>query len=354
MMHLNRKTFEKAAASEGLSAEQTARLWQRLVAGSGAAPAFRAAHILYYLGGFVAISAISLFVTMAWDTWSGWPMLILALCLAMAGTALAEKFLSQGHRIPAGIAVTFAVATVPLVIYSLQHILGFWTGRSHAPDFHRYVDWRWYFMEMGTLATAAVALWRYRLPFIMFVVAVVFWYLSMDLVPLIDGGRGTWESYWELRRLVTVIMGVLTLLLAFWIDVRSGRQEDFSFWLYIVGVMMLWGGVTATSSHSEWHRLLYAVFNLGLIVVGAILMRRVFAVFGAIGLLLYLGHLARLFATSLMFPVVLAVIGLAIIYAGIWWQKNEHALHARLVRLLPGPIRNLIEQIHDQDVNRMD
>ncbi|MGD8689800.1 MAG: DUF2157 domain-containing protein, partial [Gammaproteobacteria bacterium] len=69
---------------------------------------------------------------------------------------------------------------------------------------------------------------------------------------------------------------------------------------------------------------------------------------------LYLGHLARLFATSLMFPVVLAVIGLAIIYAGIWWQKNEHALHARLVRLLPGPIRNLIEQIHDQDVNRMD
>lgn len=345
-MRIERGDIEAATAAGIVSTEQGQRLWEFWRHRTVDAPAFRAAHILYYLGGLVAISAISLFVTVAWDSWAGWPMLVLALALATLGIAVTERFVARGLAIPAGLTLTFAVAATPLAVYSVQHLLGYWTGQPHVADFHRWIDWRWYFMEMATLATALVALWRYRLPFTMLAVAVMLWYLSMDLVPLIDGGHGSWDSYFDLRRLVSLYMGITTVLLAFWVDVRSGRRKDYAFWLYLAGVAMFWGGLTAMDSHNELGKLLYCLINLLMVALGAALMRRVFAVFGAIGISLYLGHLANLFADSLLFPVALAAIGLAIIYAGIWWQKHEDRLHHAMLRLLPGPVRALIERAH--------
>lgn len=345
-MRIERQDLEAAEAAGIVTAEQARRLWEFWGSRTTQAPAFRAAHILYYLGGLVALTAISLFVTVAWDSWAGWPMLVLALGLAVLGVVFTQRFLARGLVIPAGLTLSFAVATTPLAVYSLQHLLGYWTGQPHVADFHRWIDWRWYFMEMATLVTALIALWRYRLPFTMLVVAVMLWYLSMDLVPLIDGGRGNWETYFDLRRLVSLYMGLGTMLLAFWVDVRSGRRKDYAFWLYLAGVAMFWGGLTAMDSHSEIGKFLYCLINLLMVALGAALMRRVFAVFGAIGIALYLGHLANLFAQSLLFPVALAAIGLAIIYAGIWWQKHEDSLHRAMLGVLPGPVRELIERAH--------
>jgi hypothetical protein len=52
-----------------------------------------------------------------------------------------------------------------------------------------------------------------------------------------------------------------------------------------------------------------------------VLSRRVFAVFGGLGVAGYLGYLAsHLFRDSLLFPFALTLIGLAVIGAGLWWQ----------------------------------
>jgi uncharacterized membrane protein YccC len=101
------------------------------------------------------------------------------------------------------------------------------------------------------------------------------------------------------------------------------------------------------NSDSELGRFMYLCINVALIVVGAVLSRRVFAVFGGLGIASYLGYLAyRVFSDSLLFPFVLTVIGLAIIYLGILWQRHEAKLSAGLRASLPGALRELIEQRH--------
>ena len=342
-MRIDKQALDEAAGAGVISTKQARALWDFLAARGSDQPGFKAAHILYYLGGFVAIGALSLFITLAWDSWSGLPMLALAVLSAVIGLALAQCFIARGLMIPAGIMVTFAVSTTPLAVYSLQHMLGMWQGDLRVEQFHEYIDWRWFYMEIATLATAALALWRYRMPFTVFVLALIFWYLSMDLVPLLFSRE---DQSWELRELVSLYMGIMVTLLAFWIDLRTARRPDFGFWLYFAGVGMFWGGLSLQHSDSELNKFLYLLINLGLLAAGALLMRRVFAVFAAFGIMGYLFHLSRVFEGSLLFPVVLAAMGIGIIFLGIKWQKNEQRIHASLLALMPPPLRRLLQGVH--------
>ncbi len=57
--------------------------------------------------------------------------------------------------------------------------------------------------------------------------------------------------------------------------------------------------------------------NVGFLFLAAFLGRRVFAVFGTIGIAFYLGDLAdKVFKDSLLFPFALSLIGVAIIASG--------------------------------------
>ncbi len=91
-------------------------------------------------------------------------------------------------------------------------------------------------------------------------------------------------------------------------------------------------------------KLIYCGINVVMILIGAVLGRRVFAVFGGLGIAGYLGHLSyRVFKDSLVFPFALSLIGLAIIWLGLIWQRREAEWSARLRGYLPAALRELIE-----------
>ena len=57
----------------------------------------------------------------------------------------------------------------------------------------------------------------------------------------------------------------------------------------------------------------------------------------------YLGYLAHgLFKDSLIFPFALTLLGLAVIGAGLWWQRHEQRLTVRLRARLPSALRELL------------
>jgi hypothetical protein len=59
----------------------------------------------------------------------------------------------------------------------------------------------------------------------------------------------------------------------------------------------------------------------------------------------YLGYLSwHVFKDSLVFPFVLTLIGLGVIWLGILWQRHEAAISLRLKRFLPGPLRILADR----------
>jgi hypothetical protein len=240
------------------------------------------------------------------------------------------------------------VVMVPLAVYGAQHAMGLWADgdsqHTSYRDFHYYIDWRWLVMEFATLAGGAIALWRYRLPFLVLPVAVTLWYMSMDLTPLLMGGD-SYSFFSDLGKLISLWFGLAMTLLAFWVDLRSRHTKDFAFWLYLFGVLTFWGSLSSMDSGSEFGKLVYCGINLLMIAIGAALSRRVFAVFGGLGIAGYLGHLSySVFKDSLMFPLALTAIGLAVVAIGIYWQRREAAIGDALRSLLPPPVRELVER----------
>ncbi|MES2019115.1 MAG: hypothetical protein V4484_21690 [Pseudomonadota bacterium] len=98
-------------------------------------------------------------------------------------------------------------------------------------------------------------------------------------------------------------------------------------------------------SNDELGKFVYCCINLLMIAVGAALVRRVFAVFGGLGVAFYLGHLSHtVFRDSMLFPLALTVIGLLVIGTGIVWQRHETAVGNWLRSFLPAPLRELVER----------
>lgn len=343
MIPLQRPELERAVRAGILSAEQADRLAEFFGAPPVAAdqPRFSFVHVLYYLGGMIAIGAMSLFMTLGWNALGGWGGFVTAVCYGALALALTHWFIERKQlAIPAGIMATLAVVMVPLAIFAAQMALGYWEGTKSYRDYHVFIDWRWAMMEFGTLAAGAVLLQRYRFPFMVMPIAVTLWYMSMDLVPFLSG-----DPYdWEIRKFISLWFGLAMVLLAFWVDVRSRRSRDYAFWLYLFGVLTFWGGLSSLNSGSELGKLVYCGINVAMILIGAVLGRRVFAVFGGLGVAGYLGHLSwRVFRDSMIFPFALSLLGLAIIWLGVIWQRREAEWSGKLRRYLPAALRELIE-----------
>jgi len=342
---IRRSDLDSAVREGILTAPQADRLAAHLAsaAASDEQARFSFVHVLYYLGGLIAIGAMSLFMTVGWNTLGGWGGFFISVCYAVLALALTHWFLERKHLfIPAGILATLAVVMVPLAIFFAQMALGYWGDDKPYRDYHVFIDWRWIMMEFGTLAVGVVLLWRYRFPFMLMPIAVTLWYMSMDLVPFLLGAERVYD--WEIRKLISVYFGLAMTLVAFWVDLRSRFSRDYAFWLYLFGVLTFWSGLSLMESGSELGKLAYCGINVLMILIGAVLGRRVFAVFGGLGVAGYLGHLSwRVFKDSIVFPLVLSLIGLAVIALGVLWQRREAEWSARLRGLLPGPLRELIE-----------
>jgi len=344
-MKLTRAMLDEAASQGLLDSAQAARLWQFLEERGQHTPGFKPAHILYYLGGMIAIGAMSLFMTLGWESFGGTGLLLISVCYMVAAIGGVEWLRARNLQLPAGILAAFSVVLVPLAIYGLQHALGLWADRNWGGgyrDYHYYIDWRWIYMELGTLAAGAVILWRYRMPFTVMPLAVTLWYMSMDVTEML---LGQYSMFSHEGKVISAVFGAAMILFALWIDLRNRSSKDFAFWLYIWGVITFWGALTAMDSGSDLGKFVYCLVNLGMIGIGAALSRRVFAVFGGFGVALYLGNVSyHMFRDSLMFPVALTAIGIAIIGAGVVWQRREAAIGASLREWLPDPLRLLVER----------
>lgn len=358
MPTFERQHLDAAAAAQIISAEQADRLWDFLAALPGAAavqrgPAFTFTNVLYYLGGMLAIGAMSLFMTLGWESFGGWGIFFIALLYAGVAFKLAHRFERQGLHVPMGIMATLIVVLVPLAVWGLQQALGLWAETSSVRgyrDYHYLIDWRWVTLEFATLIAGVLMLYRYRAPFLMLPVAVTLWYLSMDLVMLLiepagsSWSQGTWSSSaWTFRKWFSVAFGLVMVLIAFWVDLRSRWSRDYSFWLYVFGLLTFWCALTSLGSGRLEGKLVYLAINLALVFIGAVLVRRVFTVFGAIGVAVVLGDLSwKLFRDSWLFPIALTAIGIGIVYLGIWWSRHEAGIAARMQQWLPADLRELI------------
>jgi hypothetical protein len=234
-MYVSKKDFEWAVAQGLLSAEQSESVWNALESRDANRPRFDLAHIMYYFGALVVISAMGCFMTLGWEKFGGGGIMLIsavyALCFVLAGRTLWFK---QNLTIPGGLLFTMAVCMTPLVVYGFERMIGLWPQGDPGTyrDFHVWVKGSWFFMEVATIIAALVALRFVRFPFLTFPIAFCLWYMSMDLTPLLCGRP---EFTWNERLWVSVCFGLVVLLVSFLVDCRT--KDDYAFWGYLFGML---------------------------------------------------------------------------------------------------------------------
>ncbi len=317
---------------------------QRAVAAGATSqtPRYDVVNLLWYAGALIVLGAMGMFSTSAFGVWGDKALLATAIVYAvlfvLAGAYLWRK---RGLRTPGGLLIACAVGMTPLAIFALQSMFGVSPAGEARPygDFYVWVKSSWLPMELGTIGAACVALLAFPFPFLVMIIAFSLWFMSMDLTPWLMGVQ---EFSWDQRASVSMYFGLAVLAVAWLVDLRRWRSGDFAFWLHLFGLMAFWGGLTSQHSGDELGKALYCLINVLLIFTSVFLMRRAYAVFGAIGVTIYLSYLAsNVFRDSILFPFALSGIGVLLIVFGLLFHRHGAAIGARISELLPAHLRGL-------------
>lgn len=346
-MSFTREQIAAAATAAAIAPDAVARLLAALPADPSphatamAKPRFDLTHLLWYGGALTIIGAMTLFATLAFAQMGGVALALTAFVYAGVFLLAGDQLWRRGLTTPGGLMIAVAVGMAPLAVFGIQDTLGAW-GPQGTPgtyvDFYRWIHGSWLPMEFATLAAGALALYFYRFPFIVAIMAFALWFLSMDLAPVLFH---TPDLSLDERRDVSLYFGLALLLIAWAVDLAATRA-DFAFWLHLVAAVTFWGGLSLQDGGTEWSMALYCLINVGLVLLAIFLARRVYAVFGAIGICIYVGHLVgEVFKDSLLFPFALSVLGAAVMGAGLWLYPRRQAFAAWVDRTLPAPLRRL-------------
>lgn len=327
------------ACSEGiLSPNQANTLWNALESRSSGVTRFDLPHVAYYAGALVVISAMGWFMAEGWSAFGGGALTAIALSYAIVFSVVgAELWFRRDLKVPGGLLFVIAVCMTPLAVFGAERMAGMWPEGDtsvYAID----STGRWLFMELGTVIAGLVTLRFVRFPFLTAPIALSLWLLSMDLVPFLLGQDG---FSWAQRRHVAVWFGLAMLAGAYFVDRRT--REDYAFWGYLFGLMAFWGGLSFAQRESELANFGYFIVNLLLMTLSVLLQRRVFILFGGLGVFVYFFHLAQeVFADSLLFPFALSLIGVLTMFGGVKFQRHEDQINSAIICSLPETLRRLL------------
>lgn len=335
-MNLSKESFKAVGSKLHLSDQVLETFWREL--SEQESPRF--SNYLFYLGALLTISAMTWLMNVGWDVFGGLGLFFVAAAYALAFTLTGNYLWDKNQlRIPAGLLITMAVCMTPLAIYGLQmHFDWIPTDRSY-PLFYRLISSQWIWLEIGTILAGCIAMRFFPFPFLMAPISFAAFYLSIDIVPTLFG----LEASTKAQSWTAIAFGLL--LIAIGLKLDSLNKRDYGFWSFLFGTFSFWGGLGMISwMYSEWVLLIYALINVLMMCLSIIIKRTVLMVFGAIGIMIYLGHLVdKFFADSALFPFILSALGVLIIYLGILYQRNATRIENKLRSFMPASLQKYFD-----------
>ena len=289
-------------------------------------------NVLYYGGGLLVISALTWLMKSSWDSFGAKGIVFFSFVYLIS-------FFIAGHYVyfkkklivPGGILFSIVIAITPLLVFGIMKAFDFWPASAGYEDYYIWIKGKWVVLEISTLVIGIIILLLTRFPFNMFLIAFTLWFFSMDIVPII---LQTNSFTWTDRAIVSRVFGTLMLIAAYVIDIKY--EKNYSFWLYLFGLITLSSGLSVFYNTDTLMLFAFGLVNILLIGISVVLERNVFLVFGTIGVMEFLSRLSyKYFKGSPMFPFTLTIIGVGLIIIGISYQKNKSTVDKRIKMIIP-------------------
>ncbi|MDR2760075.1 MAG: hypothetical protein LBB78_11930 [Spirochaetaceae bacterium] len=294
--------------------------------------------VLYYGGGLIIISAMTWLMKKNWDIFGPAAITFFSAIYFVA-------FLFSGYivffkkklEIPGGLLLSIPIAVTPLFVFSLLQVFNFWPQEWDYNDYYIWIKGKWVIIELVTILVAISIFIKTKFPFHVFLIAGTLWWLSMDIVPIIyEQTKLTWTE----RAIISDLFGLLMISIGYLVDIKS--KKDYSFWLYLFGLIILTSGLSVFYNDNIFKFIILGIINVLLIFFSIFINRNVFLVFGTIGLTEFMSRLSwEFFEDSAFFPVALTVIGVLLIVSGIFLQKNKKKIDEYITNRFPDFILKL-------------
>jgi hypothetical protein len=294
------------------------------------------ATIAYYAGALIVIVAMGWFALRVSEGYG--PLVLGGIAAgygAVFGSAGLYVRLWKNMPVAGGLLVAVAVAMVPVAAYGIEKGAGLWPALLGPGSLADRIQESWALEDALTLAAGAVAASRVRFSFLAVPPLVAGWHLAAGSGPELLNPEITASA----QQWISVVYGTCAVGLARQVG-RPGGQ-DYAFWGHLIGLLALWGGLTLMEK-SEAGYAGYLLLSVGLALGTAVFRRQAFLVFGALGILTYLVHLAEeVFQGSVYFPIALSGIGVAVIYLGAKYRANRERLLRAIRSRMPRALQRL-------------
>jgi hypothetical protein len=316
---MDKKKIIQIALQVGCTEVQAEEFYKLLQEETLSKKRFSFLHILYYLGGLIVFCSLVWFLGEIMHLY-GKTQLFFILLAYVAAFYVAGVYLwkSKRNQTLGGLFCFLSLSLVPFTTYAFQAMIGWWPASLPGEylSFYSVIQGGWFLMEVTTLTLTAITLRFIRFPLLSTVLYLTLWFMALDILPFFTHLMDKEISMNMLRKGISIFFGSTLMTRAFFLDKKLSSKE--AFWAYLLGVSIFWSGISLINYQTEVGHLTYCLLNIALLVASSFIHRRVFLVFGVLGVLNYLVQLMiRHFSDSSAFPIVLSFAGLGVIALGM-------------------------------------
>lgn len=307
---------------------------------------FTLTNFLYYFGAIMIILPLFGYFGIIWDNSAA--LLLFSIICSFIFVLGANHLWAKNNKVPGGLLYVCFVSSIPLIVYAFERMIGILpdtTNYGSHHSIHIITRCGWIAIELTTIFTGIYVLNKRKFPHIAIPIAWSLWYLFMDIVPILAGNFK--EPTWGQRNFASLAVSATMLIYAYKCDKNPDKKDTYSKWFYRFGATILYFAIISCiiewiihickiQSFQEfpfgvlWY--IIAVLSLIYMFIAIMLQRQVFMLWGALGFLLFLQHLAYVIFkdTPVLFHIIMILSGLAIIYFGVWYSKNHKEVIANL------------------------
>lgn len=305
---------------------------------------FNAITIAYSLGGLLVVFALAWFLLERWKVLGPGGVLGVALLYAAGFAVVGEALRRRGFEVAGSLAIVLAVAMTPVWTWAILRL----TGEMPDPAawdnalsrYEPYIATRLIVLELATIGVGLVAARRVRFFVLGAPIAAALVALLLHIGQALGDPRLSWYTgpYYQ------CVVACALLVVAYAVERQQPKGEDYAFWFYLAGVIMLFVAYTQVWPYIGRWRHAITLVAAAFVIASLYLRRRTLLVAGGLTAFAYLGYLAfDVFRRVVALPITLATLGLLVIVSTVWMQRRFPKLVERVSgddaaggRTLPG------------------